>query len=106
MCRSLVLSRSFSLPSPASSSCTWLMNTFEMSLSLIVRSLKFTLKNRLVVVLAGFNQVRKGHSFMLPPVLEIYIAWHPGDAPGRTIAGEIVEHFHGTAFTGLIGGAV
>jgi hypothetical protein len=43
---------------------------------------------------------------MLPPVLEIYIVWHPGDAPGRMIAGEIVEHFHGTAFTGLIGGAV
>jgi hypothetical protein len=43
---------------------------------------------------------------MLPPVLEIYVVWHPDDAAGRTIAGEIVEHFHGTAFTGLIGGAV
>ena len=43
---------------------------------------------------------------MLPPVLEIYVVWHPADAAGRTIAGEIVEHFHGTAFTGLIGGAV
>jgi hypothetical protein len=43
---------------------------------------------------------------MLPPVLEIYVIWHPTDVAGRTIAGEIVEHFHGTAFTGLIGGAV
>jgi len=43
---------------------------------------------------------------MLPPVLEIYVVWHPDDVVGRTIAGEIVEHFHGTAFTGLIGGAV
>jgi hypothetical protein len=43
---------------------------------------------------------------MLPPVLEIYVVWHPKDAAGRMIANEIVEHFHGTAFTGLIGGAV
>jgi hypothetical protein len=43
---------------------------------------------------------------MLPPVLEVYVVWHPGDPDGATIAGEIVEHFHGTAFTGLIGGAV
>jgi hypothetical protein len=43
---------------------------------------------------------------MLPPVLEIYVIWHPADAAGRAIADEIVEHFHGTAFTGLIGGAV
>lgn len=43
---------------------------------------------------------------MLPPVLEIYVLWHPGDAAGRAIADEIIEHFHGTAFTGLIGGAV
>lgn len=43
---------------------------------------------------------------MLPPVLEIYVVWHPDDAAGWGIANEIVEHFHGTAFTGLIGGAV
>jgi hypothetical protein len=43
---------------------------------------------------------------MLPPVLEIHVVWHPDDEAGRTIADEIVEHFHGTTFTGLIGGAV
>lgn len=43
---------------------------------------------------------------MLPPVLEIYVVWHPGDGEGLTIAKEFVEHFHGTTFTGLIGGAV
>ncbi len=43
---------------------------------------------------------------MLPPVLEIYVVWHPHDEEGQTIAREIVEHFHGTPFTGLIGGAV
>jgi hypothetical protein len=67
--------------------------------------LKNMLNNHLVVGITGFNQLRKG-DFMLPPVLEIYVVWHPDDAQGETIAGEIVEHFHGTAFTGLIGGAV
>jgi hypothetical protein len=43
---------------------------------------------------------------MLPPVLEIYVFWHPGDAQGQHIAAEVIEHFHGTSFTGLIGGAV
>lgn len=43
---------------------------------------------------------------MLPPVLEIYVVWHPADAEGASIAQEFVEHFHGTAFTGLIGGAI
>jgi hypothetical protein len=43
---------------------------------------------------------------MLPPVLEAYVVWHPADADGRPIADEIIQHFHGTTFTGLIGGAV
>ena len=43
---------------------------------------------------------------MLPPVLEIYVVWHPSDRKGRQIAQEIVSHFHGTPFTGLMGGAV
>jgi hypothetical protein len=43
---------------------------------------------------------------VLPPVLEIYVVWHPADAAGVVVAHELVEHFHGTAFTGLIGGAI
>jgi hypothetical protein len=43
---------------------------------------------------------------MLPPVLEIYVMWHPADLAGQEIAAEIIEHFHGTTFTGLVGGAV
>jgi hypothetical protein len=43
---------------------------------------------------------------MLPPVLEVYVVWHPADADGRPITEEIIQHFHGTTFTGLIGGAV
>jgi len=43
---------------------------------------------------------------MLPPVLEIYVVWHPRDTQGAEIASEVIEHFHGTTFSGLIGGAV
>src|SRR5687768_6915260 len=43
---------------------------------------------------------------MLPPVLEIYVVWHPGDGEGEAIAQGLLEHFHGTAFSGLIGGAI
>ncbi|MGB6165862.1 MAG: hypothetical protein WCF33_24635 [Pseudonocardiaceae bacterium] len=43
---------------------------------------------------------------MLPPVLEIYVVWHPDDRAGARAAQQLVEHFHGTLFTGLIGGAI
>lgn len=43
---------------------------------------------------------------MLAPVLEIYIVYHPEDSDGAERAGRIVDHFHGTAYSGLIGGAV
>lgn len=43
---------------------------------------------------------------MLPPVLEIYVVWHPGDHAGAGAAEQFVQHFHGTLFSGLVGGAV
>ena len=43
---------------------------------------------------------------MLPPVLEIYVLWHPGDEAGEGVAEQLIGHFHGNAFSGLIGGAV
>jgi hypothetical protein len=43
---------------------------------------------------------------MLPPVLEIYAVWHPDDHAGQAAANQLVSHFHGTLFSGLIGGAV
>jgi hypothetical protein len=43
---------------------------------------------------------------VLPPILEIYVVWHPADKEGAVAAAQIVEHFHGTAFSGLIGGAI
>lgn len=43
---------------------------------------------------------------MLPPVLEIHVLWHPSDVQGRDICEEFIQHFHGTVFSGLIGGAI
>lgn len=42
---------------------------------------------------------------MLPPLLEIYVVWHPDDR-GDLIADALIDHFHGTAFSGLVGGAI
>ena len=46
------------------------------------------------------------NSEMLPPILEIYVVWHPEDRQGSQIAKWLLEHFRGTPYTGLIGGAV
>lgn len=43
---------------------------------------------------------------MLPPILEIYVVWHPGDSRGQGILDTLLAHFRGTAFSGLIGGAI
>lgn len=43
---------------------------------------------------------------MLPPVLEIYVVWHPDDLAGAGVAQDFVQHFHGTRFGGLVGGAI
>ncbi len=43
---------------------------------------------------------------MLPPILEIYVVWHPDDREGQRISRWLLEHFHGTPYQGLIGGAV
>jgi hypothetical protein len=41
-----------------------------------------------------------------PPILEVYVLWHPDDDLGRSIADRLIEHFHGPAYAGLAGGAV
>lgn len=44
---------------------------------------------------------------MLPPILEIFIVWHPQDAAGNDLARTIFGHFmHGPTFSGLIGGGI
>lgn len=49
---------------------------------------------------------RSGEVMLIPPILEIFVLWHPDDVDGERIAGEIFGHFHGTAFSGLVGGAI
>ena len=41
-----------------------------------------------------------------PPILEIYVLWHPDDTIGSSITDSLIEHFHGPAYAGLAGGAV
>jgi hypothetical protein len=41
-----------------------------------------------------------------PPILEIYVVWHPDDDLGSTASNWLIEHFHGPAYAGLAGGAV
>lgn len=43
---------------------------------------------------------------MLPPVLEIYVIWHPDDEEAEKLALEFIEHFRGTSFSGIIGGGI
>lgn len=44
---------------------------------------------------------------MLPPILEVYVLWHPADeAAGRPLMDRLVAHFHGNAYSGLLGGAI
>ncbi len=44
---------------------------------------------------------------MLPPILEIHVVWHPADdAAGQRLMEQLLSHFHGNAFSGLLGGAI
>jgi len=38
--------------------------------------------------------------------LEIYAVWHPQDVAGRAAADDLIDHYHGTSFSGLLGGAI
>ncbi len=43
---------------------------------------------------------------LLPPILEVFVVWHPDDEVGKFVSEALTEHFHSTAFSGLAGGAV
>lgn len=44
---------------------------------------------------------------MLPPILEIFVVWHPQDTSGADLARAIFGHFmHGPTFSGVIGGGI
>jgi len=44
---------------------------------------------------------------MLPPILEIFLVWHPEDKAGEGLAKDVFDHFmHGPTFSGVIGGGI
>jgi hypothetical protein len=43
---------------------------------------------------------------LMPPILEIYVLWHPEDRQGQRVADALLDHFRGTTYSGLVGGAV
>jgi hypothetical protein len=42
----------------------------------------------------------------IPPILDVFVIWHPADTIGAQRFGELYEHFHSPSFSGLVGGAV
>lgn len=54
----------------------------------------------------GYDTIGSNGESVLPPVLEVYVVWHPQDAVGAQVADKLLDHFRGTAFSGLIGGAI
>ena len=52
------------------------------------------------------NRTGKRGSMLIPPILEVFVLWHPDDTTGQQVADTLLDHFRGTAFSGLIGGAV
>lgn len=41
-----------------------------------------------------------------PPILDVYVVWHPDDVSGAEAFERIQAHFHSTGYSGLAGGAV
>ncbi|WP_022883706.1 toll/interleukin-1 receptor domain-containing protein [Glaciibacter superstes] len=42
----------------------------------------------------------------IPPILDVFVVWHPDDMSGAERFADLHEHFHSPAFSGLAGGAV
>ncbi|WP_179467388.1 toll/interleukin-1 receptor domain-containing protein [Mycolicibacterium vinylchloridicum] len=42
----------------------------------------------------------------LPPILDVFVVWHPDDPLGEVVLDWLTNHFHSPAFAGLAGGAV
>lgn len=43
---------------------------------------------------------------VIPPILDVFVVWHPDDDSGSEICSWLSQHFHSPAFAGLAGGAV
>lgn len=55
---------------------------------------------------ARVTMIVEGDLWMLPPILEVFVVSHPGDEAGAVVAQMLLERFRGSAYSGLIGGAV
>ncbi|WP_264020104.1 hypothetical protein, partial [Mycobacterium kubicae] len=42
----------------------------------------------------------------VPPILDVYVVWHPGDVVGEDVFRRLHRHFHSETYSGLAGGAV
>ncbi|WP_254707484.1 toll/interleukin-1 receptor domain-containing protein [Rhodococcus pyridinivorans] len=43
---------------------------------------------------------------VIPPILDVFVVWHPDDVKGEEVCTWLEQHFHSPAFAGLAGGAV
>ncbi|WP_205473770.1 toll/interleukin-1 receptor domain-containing protein [Janibacter melonis] len=41
-----------------------------------------------------------------PPILDVFVVWHPDDEVGATVFERVLSHFHSQGYSGLAGGAV
>jgi ligand-binding SRPBCC domain-containing protein len=42
----------------------------------------------------------------VPPILDVFVVWHPEDEDGPAVFQRLHRHFHSAAFSGLAGGAI
>lgn len=42
----------------------------------------------------------------IPPILDLYVVWHPADSAGEDVFRRLHRHFHSETYSGLAGGAV
>lgn len=42
----------------------------------------------------------------VPPILDVFVVWHPEDGPGQEVFLRLHRHFHSETYSGLAGGAV
>lgn len=42
----------------------------------------------------------------VPPILDIFVVWHPDELRGEELFSQLDDHYHSPAFSGLAGGAV
>lgn len=43
---------------------------------------------------------------IMMPLLDLYVVWHPDDRHGTNVAEWLLDHFRGTAYSGLVGGTI